>query len=53
MAQSVGGFYSGRSGGMARCWGKNLKIDGTWLSEADGNYTRMVSRSALEWEVLV
>ncbi|MCX7388294.1 MAG: hypothetical protein NTX48_16645 [Planctomycetales bacterium] len=38
---------------MARWWGKNLKIDGTWLSEADGNYTRMVSRSALEWEVLV
>lgn len=38
---------------MARWWGKNLKIDGTWLSEADGNYTRMASRSALEWEVQV
>jgi hypothetical protein len=38
---------------MARWWGKNLKIDGTWLSEADGNYTRMTSGSALEWEVQV
>lgn len=38
---------------MARWWGKNIKIDGKWLREADDNYTAWMGRDAEQWEAEV